>query len=254
MDSVLLGAKQPGNLLHVIENSLNISQRHHFFLWAQGALRGLLPHEALICCLYGRDGTAACVQQFAWQPYFTDQALLHSFRSRHGLFAQLLEIWRNAAGAVQVELAGIKRAVNSSDNSAVAESLAGFTRAAIHGVRGHDGHAISAFVFLGVSDAPDERHSAMLELVVPHIPGALVRALSDENGQGTSLSAIKISAREREILQFISDGKTNPEIAQILYLSPLTIKNHVRNIFKKLGVTSRSQAVALAINLRFIRN
>lgn len=253
MELPSLGVQQPGNLLHVIENSLNISQRHHFFLWAQGALQGLLPHEALICCLYGRDGLPACVQQFAWRPYFTEMALLQSFRSRYGLFARLLETWRGTTGAVQVELAGITRAVNSPDNAAVAESLAGFSRAAIHGVRGHDGNAISAFVFLGISDTPDERHSTMLELVVPHIHGALVRALSDENSQAF-LPAMAISARECEILQLISDGKTNPEIAQILYLSPLTVKNHARNIFKKLGVSTRSQAVACAINLRLIRN
>ncbi|HAN54717.1 MAG TPA: hypothetical protein DCQ77_00265, partial [Betaproteobacteria bacterium] len=45
----------------------------------------------------------------------------------------------------------------------------------------------------------------------------------------------------------IRNGKTNAEIAQILYLSPFTVKSHVKNIFKKLNTTSRSQAVAVAL-------
>jgi LuxR family maltose regulon positive regulatory protein len=52
-----------------------------------------------------------------------------------------------------------------------------------------------------------------------------------------------ISAREIEVLQLISEGLTNQEIADRLYLSLHTVKGHARNIYSKLGVKNRTQAV-----------
>lgn len=53
-----------------------------------------------------------------------------------------------------------------------------------------------------------------------------------------------LSAREDEIVGWITEGKTNAEIAAILAISPFTVKNHVHRIFVKLDATNRSEAVA----------
>jgi LuxR family maltose regulon positive regulatory protein len=58
-----------------------------------------------------------------------------------------------------------------------------------------------------------------------------------------------LSERELEVLQLIAAGLTNLEIATRLFLSPHTIKTHTRNIYGKLGVHSRVQAVARAQDL-----
>ena len=55
-----------------------------------------------------------------------------------------------------------------------------------------------------------------------------------------------LSARENEVLELIARGYTNQEIAAELYLSLYTIKSHARNIFSKLGVKNRTEAVARA--------
>ena len=55
-----------------------------------------------------------------------------------------------------------------------------------------------------------------------------------------------LSEREREVLRLIAEGLSNQELAARLYLSPHTIKVHTRNIYGKLGVTSRTQALARA--------
>jgi LuxR family maltose regulon positive regulatory protein len=52
-----------------------------------------------------------------------------------------------------------------------------------------------------------------------------------------------LSAREREVLQLIAEGLSNQEIAARLYLSLHTVKVHARNIYAKLAVTNRTQAV-----------
>jgi LuxR family maltose regulon positive regulatory protein len=55
-----------------------------------------------------------------------------------------------------------------------------------------------------------------------------------------------LSEREIEVLQLIAKGLTNPEIASRLFLSLNTVKVHTRNIYGKLGVHNRTQAVARA--------
>jgi DNA-binding NarL/FixJ family response regulator len=56
----------------------------------------------------------------------------------------------------------------------------------------------------------------------------------------------ELSAREREILDLIAQGCTNPEITLRLVLSPKTVRNHISNIFSKLQVADRTQAILRA--------
>lgn len=65
----------------------------------------------------------------------------------------------------------------------------------------------------------------------------------------SSPSEEPLSEREREVLRLIAEGLSNQELAARLYLSPHTIKVHTRNIYGKLGVTSRTQALARARTL-----
>lgn len=57
-----------------------------------------------------------------------------------------------------------------------------------------------------------------------------------------------LSHREIEVLNLISEGKTNQEIATLLFLSSETIKSHVRNLLAKLGARSRAHAVSIAFH------
>ena len=55
-----------------------------------------------------------------------------------------------------------------------------------------------------------------------------------------------LTAREREVLGMISQGFTNKRTARILEISPETVKSHVKNIFLKLAVSTRAEAVSRA--------
>jgi DNA-binding NarL/FixJ family response regulator len=56
-----------------------------------------------------------------------------------------------------------------------------------------------------------------------------------------------LTPREAEVLGLIAEGRSNPEIAGILFVSVATVKAHVNTIFAKLGVSTRAQAIALAL-------
>ena len=61
-------------------------------------------------------------------------------------------------------------------------------------------------------------------------------------------AAVRLSSREREVLQLIANGLSGEAVADILYLSGDTVRTHVRNAVAKLGASSRAHAVAIALH------
>lgn len=62
----------------------------------------------------------------------------------------------------------------------------------------------------------------------------------------------ELTKREKEVLQLVAEGLTNKEIADQLYISEVTVKIHVSNIFKKLKVKSRSQLIIHAVQNKLV--
>lgn len=63
-----------------------------------------------------------------------------------------------------------------------------------------------------------------------------------------------LTSREKEVLTLAAKGANNKDIAEKLVLREVTVKSHLNSIFKKLNVTSRTQAVLLAMQLELIKN
>ena len=85
-----------------------------------------------------------------------------------------------------------------------------------------------------------DREVALLTVLRPHLIRARQSAAARMRAAGTAL----LTPREAEILGWIANGKTNREIARLLVISPFTVRQHVENIFEKLGVGTRAAAVA----------
>jgi ATP/maltotriose-dependent transcriptional regulator MalT len=62
-----------------------------------------------------------------------------------------------------------------------------------------------------------------------------------------------LTKRELEVLQLVGDGLSNQQISKRLFLSQATVKSHLVHVFAKLGVDSRTAAVAAATARRLIR-
>jgi len=97
--------------------------------------------------------------------------------------------------------------------------------------------------FVGDADAVVNAIAQMLGVHdVPSIDVAPVRSLPGEWPEHGV--AGRLSAREREVLWWVSRGKSNAEIATALYISESTVRKHLQSAYRKLGVVNRTAAVA----------
>ena len=89
-------------------------------------------------------------------------------------------------------------------------------------------------------------------LLGPSIAQKVMRQFSALPGEKTPLID-DLTPREMEVLKLIADGLSNKEIAEALVLSEKTVKNHINNIFSKLHVYDRSQAMLYAIRKGLVK-
>ena len=100
-----------------------------------------------------------------------------------------------------------------------------------------------------------ERDRAILDALEPHLARLaataqlrrrLAAALEELERARAPLivESQELTPREQEVLAWVARGKTNAEVAQILWLAPSTVRKHLENVYVKLGVSTRTAAVA----------
>ncbi len=84
------------------------------------------------------------------------------------------------------------------------------------------------------------------KMIARFVEEGAVADLREEKQRGRKKQAL--TTREEEILRLLPSGGTNKDIGQALFISEKTVKSHVHNIFQKLNVTRRLQAILYAVN------
>ncbi|HEY8099776.1 MAG TPA: helix-turn-helix transcriptional regulator [Burkholderiaceae bacterium] len=127
----------------------------------------------------------------------------------------------------------------------------GLRNTAAHGVLDVRGKSGSYFIFSNIYGEVGEKEVFLLKLLMPHLHFALMRALTtiQEYGRLAGSSQEPMNDRQKEILQWMNQGKTNWEISQILSMTENNVKYNIEQILVKLGVRNRAQAVSKAMLL-----
>lgn len=115
------------------------------------------------------------------------------------------------------------------------------------GVRGYLVHGR-----FGVPELLRAVHGAPLggAYLSPGVAGEAVRHARDRLAPLAVRTAVRLTGREAEICELVLDGQGNAEIAAALFLSEKTVKNHLTNVFAKLGARNRAEAVAVLTGRR----
>jgi DNA-binding CsgD family transcriptional regulator len=103
-------------------------------------------------------------------------------------------------------------------------------------------------VSLAINHEDNRYYSQLLDHITPHLHEALQRI----NNVALSTDTPALTAREREVIKWTSEGKSSWEIGVILGISERTVKYHVNNIKSKLNAVNRSHAVAKAFRFHII--
>ena len=83
--------------------------------------------------------------------------------------------------------------------------------------------------------------------VDPNVAGKILSGYAAAGSTRNQPTNYNLSERESEILQLLAQGLSNSDIAQQLYLTEGTVRNYTSEIFKKLGVSDRTQAAVVAL-------
>jgi transcriptional regulator EpsA len=243
---VILSRQEQEYLLRAIESGLRVASMRQFFLWTQGQLQALLPHQVMVALQFSPSGALRrleCLHATVLPPR---AAALITGRG-DGL---ALRIARHCMQGARLP------AMGGVDDSGVLGGFcgdlleAGFDSVLVHGT-GPLAEGASVFVLFGLSMRPGPRHAYFLELLLAHLHLALLRLPAPE-GAATRLPSRGLSVREAEIVGWLREGKSNEEVAQILGISALTVKNHLQRIYRLLGVGNRAHALARCLELRLL--
>ncbi|HSI47453.1 MAG TPA: LuxR C-terminal-related transcriptional regulator [Ideonella sp.] len=250
--------------LRGMEAAHAIGSPQQFFVWLRLHIHRFVPHELALCRMDGGRGLRRA-RMLNCVPL--PEALKLSLADPEApLWRRLLELWeRGDERALQIPLAQLEAPGNRREGDTTHPLFAGLGEAGFRSLRVHALHTGLSrggpeLLFAFVSQQPASEACmadalTALELWVPYLHFAWLRAEGGAQlasrrqpvGEGSALSA-----RELQVLSAVRDSHANAQIGELLGISPLTVKNHLRSIQRKLGARNRAHAVAEAMARRLI--
>lgn len=242
-------------LLGTVHGARDLKTHRGLFQWLQRDVQSLLPHDILVAA-WGdfRVGRISLDVVSALPGVRTTEVLslaLTPFLS--GVFEQWVD-----AGRIPMSCP-LESADWGDTSEAERASLSEMKCAVVHGIKDERGGIDCLYVALSRHACDHQFSVETVEVLLPYIDAAfrkvaLLPMQRDATWAGAVLSEREadaadgpgdsiLSRREHEIMQWVKGGKTNIEIAQILGISARTVRNHLQNVFRKLDVINRAQAV-----------
>ena len=244
-------------IVQVIESAVDVRRKYQFFVWTQSSFQLLLPHKVAVCGLY--DRTRKQVRLEVVNSIVVPPNLLTLLTDGQSpLMQHVVNAWINNHGRpLVVKLDALaERGVAAASESLQA---AGYSQLLVHGVsRPQRASEIeSLFVFASPGTSVSALQLGSIELLLPHLHATYLRvqAIERENSESRAQPVAARSGycdREEQVLGWVREGMSNHEIGVQLGISPLTVKNHVQKILRKLGASNRAQAVARAMSMNLL--
>lgn len=251
MNQLSMGEKQL--YLEFVGHATAIIDYAGFQLLVKKHLQQLLPHQMAICGL-GHITPDQTVQAHKLVSFDFPTEYLKSVGTPDGGFTspimtrwmqtrqpQIFEDEPEAVEALPVEWLRVLRSF-------------GMRNIASHGIHDMQGRCTTYFAFCNVPGRLGARHQKLLELTVPILHAAFIKIAHAIPALGIEPvhSGSSFTRREIELLGYLAAGKRQKEIAHGLGISEHTVRNHLGNLYLKLGVNKATKAIERGLLLGLI--
>jgi transcriptional regulator EpsA len=237
----------------VVSQAVNMRSHHDVLAWLQGAIQSYLPHDIFVAS-WG-DFENDKVQHDVLCTLEGVRSLDSNATKLTSLMCRLFTRWLNDGCkpfGLNVGYSGFLLA-NTGRQCALGSALQHMRSAMVLGINDARGSHNCLYVTFSARESFSDDDRGALAMILPFVDTALrqvahlphqLRAMTHiASVMGTRfLKEHDLSAREVQVLDWISMGKTNHEIGIILEISAFTVKNYVQRMFKNLDVSNRAQA------------
>jgi transcriptional regulator EpsA len=242
--SFQLTAEESTRFFRIVAECGRIRRHYDIYRWLGGEVQHFLPHEIMLC---------------AWDVKLDLTSGLPGVRTAQlahcrvdSLLRQAYARWVDAGRQPVLLKAGDTEAAEHGCHCAIHAALRSMRSVLVHGVHdkrsGHDSLFVAFTCGSFTRGRSLARFLSLLEPLVAQVDAAFRKVpafpLNDARFALREGNVLDLSTREMEVLDALCRGRTNLQIAATLDISPFTVKNHVQRIFRKIGVSNRTQAAA----------
>ena len=227
-----------GRLVHAIETALDVHSNNQFHAWMYGPFCDLLPHESLVCLEIGGHGTVRQVD-FLHHGLVEAETIDFLCNPAHGLAIHLTRLFRAKTRMSYVVDAALLESLLKSPTTVRWSGSSPLFNAVIHRARFISG-ATYLFILFNVPQDQVQCSPYLFKLLSSHLKLALSRVINTKEMN----SHVSLTDREAEIVRWMAGNKTTREMSEVLGISPITVKNHINKLFRKLDVQNRADAVS----------
>ncbi len=249
--SFQLSEAEGARFLRIVSDSLLITRHKQLFLWLSGELQQFLPHQIMISAWGDFAKGAVKLDLVSGLPGVRTAGLAHC--SIDDIVRDSYAQWIDAGRRPLVLRTTESSLPHAGCNCFIHGALRSMRSLLVHGVHDERGGYDSLYIALNAGSFTKgrsrERFLSLVDSLVAQIDvacrkvAALPLPQARPRADAHSLPS-QLSEREQQILRLVCLGSTNLDIAAALEISPFTVKNHVQRIFRKIGVTNRTQAAA----------
>ena len=239
--------EEGARFLRIVSEAQQINCHRELMLWLNREIQTFLPHQIMISAWGDLANWNLTLDIVSSLPGARTGELSHScinsfLRSAHSQ-------WLAGRGLPLVTKANDAVAALGTRAGPIHDALRQMRTMLVHCVPDERSGRDALYIALGSGPLTrgygGAQYTHLVESLFLQIDTAFRRVASlplAPNGATNLGEWSELSVREQEILDQICHGKTNLDIAAALEISPFTVKNHVQRIFRKIGVTNRTQA------------
>jgi transcriptional regulator EpsA len=249
--SFQLTAEESARFFRIVAECGRIRRHFDIYRWLGSEVQHFLPHEILLSAWGDFDTWDVKLDLTSGLPGVRTGQLAHC--RIDSLVRQAYARWVEAGRQPVLLKASDTEAAEHGCHCAIHTALRSMRSVLVHGTHDKRSGQDSLFIAFTCGSFTRGRSLArflsLLEPLVAQIDAAFRKVTAFPlNDARFALRAgpnvLDLSTREMEVLDALCRGRTNLQIAATLDISPFTVKNHVQRIFRKIGVTNRTQAAA----------